>query len=491
MEWIDRSAPPFHPDTVKRPNVLLVCVDHWPGPLLGAAGHSRILTPTLDMLAGNGVLFNRAYSEVPVCIPARRNLMTGCTARTHGDRRFTAADLPPNLCTMAQAFRNGGYQAFAVGKMHVHPQRHRIGFDDVLLHEEGRHLDIVRDDYEQFLADSGVAGQEFTHGMGSNHYTVRPWHLPERFHPTHWTAWQTCRMIQRRDPTRPAFWYCSFTQPHPPITPPKDYLDMYYHLGVDEPFAAEWSRDLKAMPFTLQAHTNDRPRLDPKDTMLARMGFYAQCTYLDHQIRLLVGTLREEGILDDTILLFTCDHGDMLGTHNLWAKSLMYEWSARIPMILMPVAGDTRVGHHRVENRLVELRDVMPTLLDLCGLPIPTSVEGLSMVGERQRDHLYGECYEANMANRMLRTARHKLIWYPAGNRVQLFDIENDPMEMRDLSGDAAHAGTREELTRLLVGHLYGKDLEYVREGRLVGFPAPPHEARPVRGLSNQRGWRR
>ena len=475
---------------MNRPNVLVVCVDHWPGNLFGCAGHSHILTPTLDMLASNGVRFSRAYSEVPVCIPARRNLMTGCTARTHGDRKFTSVPLPKDLCTMPQAFRNHGYQACAVGKLHVHPQRNRIGFDEVILHEEGRHLDLSRDDYEQFLADQGVAGQEFTHGMGSNLYTVRPWHLEERFHPTNWTAWQACRMIQRRDPTRPAFWYCSFTQPHPPIVPLGAYLDMYRDVGVDEPYEGEWARDLSAMPLALQVHTNDRPRLNARDARLARMGFYAQCTYIDHQLRLLVGTLREEGILDNTILLFTGDHGDMLGNHGLWAKSTMYEGSARIPMILVPAGGDVRTGHHCVDNRLVELRDVMPTVLDLCGLPTPSSVEGISMVGERRREHLYGECYESERASRMVRTERHKLIWYPFGNRVQLFDLEKDPCEMNDLAGDPAHLAMRAELEKILVSQLYGNDLAWVKDGKLAGAPGRAYSPQPVRGLANQRGWR-
>lgn len=475
---------------MKRPNVLLVCADHWPGPLLGCEGHSHVLTPTLDMLAGNGVRFPCAYSEAPVCIPARRNLMTGCTARKHGDRKFRPLPIPENLRTLAQTYRDAGYQAQAVGKLHVHPARSRIGFDDVILHEEGRPLDQGRDDYEQDLAEHGVAGQEFTHGMGSNLYTVRPWHLEERFHPTHWTTRRACRMIQRRDPTRPAFWYCSYTQPHPPIVPPEAYLDMYRDFGVDEPFEGEWAREPEKLPLTLRLHGNFRPRLNARDTRLARMGFYAQCTYLDHQLRLLIGTLREEGILNDTIFLFTSDHGDMLGTHGLWAKSLMYEWSARVPMILVPAANDRRVEPRGVDRRLVELRDVMPTLLDLCGIPIPSSVEGLSMVGETRRAHLYGECYVGDRASRMIRTDRYKLIWYPVGNRRQLFDLEADPLETRDLAGMPAHAATRAELEAKLVEHLYDEDLDGVREGGLVGFPDRPFAPSPLRDLAAQRGWR-
>jgi arylsulfatase A-like enzyme len=149
-----------------RPHVLLITTDHWYGALLGATGHPCLQTPTLDQLARNGVRFPRAYAETPVCIPARRTLMTGCPPRTHGDRVFT--DLPmPDLPTMAQTFRNEGYQAYAVGKLHVHPQRDRIGFDDVLLAEEGRTQWGVEDDFEAYLRGQGLGGQQFLQGWGT------------------------------------------------------------------------------------------------------------------------------------------------------------------------------------------------------------------------------------------------------------------------------------------------------------------------------------
>ena len=159
----------------ERPNVMLVTVDQWPGGLLGCAGHSVIQTPTIDQLARNGVRYTRAYSESPICIPARRTLMTGTDTRTHGDRVFnTVAPWPHELTSLPQAFRNAGYQAHAVGKLHVYPPRDRIGFDDVQLAEEGRpHLGAI-DDYELFLADHGHAGQQFGGGMNNNNYMPAP-----------------------------------------------------------------------------------------------------------------------------------------------------------------------------------------------------------------------------------------------------------------------------------------------------------------------------
>ena len=474
-----------------QPNVLLMCVDHWPGRLLGSAGHPCIMTPTLDQLAANGVRFANAYSAAPSCIPARRALMTGTTARTHGDRVFNETGAMPDLPTLAQTFRDAGYQAYAVGKLHVYPQRDRIGFDDVILNEEGRHhLGMRADDYELALAAAGYAGQELTHAMCNNDYMTRPWHLPERLHPTNWTAYEMCRTIQRRDPGRPAFWYMSFNAPHPPITPPAEYMQMYDGVDIPEPATGEWAEEGEQVPYTLRARRGRFSHISAAENRRARQAFYAQCTYIDHQIRLVLGTLREEGLLDNTIVVFTCDHGDMLGDHGLYAKTLFYEESANIPMILTPTADYAHFGHHQVDERLVELRDIMPTLLEMAGIPIPGSVEGMSLVSGGARDHLYGEHYEGDIATRMIRAGRHKLIYYPVGNWVQLFDVENDPSDCRDLANSPEHATVREELTALLIEHLYGDDLEWVADGKLVGLPDKDYQPTPERGLLGQRGWR-
>ena len=141
-----------------RPNVLLICVDHWFGTSLGAAGHSDVLTPILDDLARCGTRYANVYSECPVCIPARRTLMTGMTPRSHGNRVFKETEPMPAATTLAQAFRDAGYQAYAAGKLHVYPQRDRIGFDDVVLDEEGRGQYGVTEDYDIFLGDAGFPG---------------------------------------------------------------------------------------------------------------------------------------------------------------------------------------------------------------------------------------------------------------------------------------------------------------------------------------------
>lgn len=469
-----------------RPNVLLISTDHWPAELLGVAGHPDILTPTLDELARSGVRFRNAYSECPVCIPARRSLMTGTSPRRHGDRDFGETQPMPDLPTMAATFRDAGYQTYAVGKLHVYPQRDRIGFEDVLLDEEGRTQYGVVDDYELFLGDRGYAGRQFDHGMGNNEYVMRPWHLPEDTHVTNWAAQQMVRTIKRRDPGRPAFWYLSLRHPHPPIVPLETYLEMYRGAELRWPTQGSWCHG--DLPFLLQATRGRHAHMGVRQILDALQGFFALCTHIDHQLRVVIGSLREEGILDETILCFTSDHGDMLGRHGMWAKRLFYEGSANIPMILVGPAGDRRVGHHRVDDRIVGWQDVMPTLLDLAGIQAPSTVEGLSMVGEAQRDWLYGEVGEGAHATRMLRKDQFKLIYYPAGNTGQLFDLDRDPLELNDLAGAPEYGAVLDELTSILVGELYGGDEEWAEDGQLTGLPAQQFRPGPNPGLTSQRG---
>ena len=453
-----------------KPNILFINVDHWSGRLIGALGHPTILTPTLNELIGNGIAYTNAYCTTPSCIPARREIMTGTFSPTHGDRVFNERLPMPDLPTMPQIFSQAGYQTFSVGKLHVYPQRDRIGFDDALLNEEGRHhLGITKDDYEMFLAENGFAGQEYAHGQGNNDYTTRAWHLPEYYHHTNWTVREMSKYIARRNPEKPSLWHMSFTAPHPPLVPLTEYLDLYRDIEIDMPYTGEWALNQNQLPFALENRRLNSKSYSDKEIELARKAFYAMCTHVDHQIRLIIGLLREENILDNTILLFTSDHGDMLGNHGQFMKDIFYEDSSKIPLILVPQSNiDLTIGHN--DKRLATQADILPTLLDLCEIKPPKTIEGESLIGESKRKIIYGEHWEGAMASRMIRNSQYKLIYYPAGNVRQLFDINNDPNEMKDLSQDNKHKEILNELTKELTSRLYGNDLEWIDEDSLQGI---------------------
>ena len=166
----------------QRYNVLFIQTDQWSQNFMGYRGCSEIMTPTIDQLARDGVIYTNCYSTCPVCIPARRSLMTGMSPRSHGDRVYSDRMKMPEAKTLAQAFSDAGYQTVAVGKLHVYPQRNRIGFNEVILQEEGRYEFGVLDDYQIWLAENGAVGQEFSHAMGNNTYYTTPWPLERRMH---------------------------------------------------------------------------------------------------------------------------------------------------------------------------------------------------------------------------------------------------------------------------------------------------------------------
>ncbi len=464
----------------ERKNVLLITADQWSGDYLGCAGCNEIFTPTLDELARYGIRYTNAISTTPVCIPARRELMLGVTSRRHGDRVFNEdLEMPSDIPSLAQVFRNNGYQAYAVGKLHVFPQRDRIGFDDVILHEEGRHKKgMAQDDYERYLAHNGHAGDEFSHSMCNNNYSYRPFNMEEKFHATNWVTREMCETIIRRDPSRPAFWYLSYAAPHPPLVPPKDYLDMYDKVEFSAPLFGNWTKkDMDELPFgytyysSLYKYYTSTKEISDN----AKKAYYASCTYIDHQIRLVIGTLREQGLLEDTVILFTADHGEMLGRHGSFGKFLMYEPCVKIPFILSPPAS-CGMKCNTVNDRIVELRDVMPTLLTLAGVPVPESVEGKSLTDESERDYSYGELWEDDRATRMIRTKDWKLIYYPVGNIFQLFNLKDDSEELDDVSDNPEYADVRADLTEKLISNLYGSDLEFIRDGKLVGLPQKKYD---------------
>jgi arylsulfatase A-like enzyme len=156
---------------------------------------------------------------------------------------------------------------------------------------------------------------------------------------TNWAANQMCRQIIRRDPLRPFFGYLSFSHPHPPLAPLQAYLEMYRDVEVPEPVIGDWiAGDPESLPVALQRamrNMDDAGRhFSQSDVAAIRRAFYALCTHIDHQLRLVLATLRERGMMSNTIICFTSDHGDMLGDHRLWAKRWMYDGSNRVPMLL-------------------------------------------------------------------------------------------------------------------------------------------------------------
>ena len=440
----------------KRPNLILLMTDQHRGDCLGCDGHPAVETPYLDELAEGGARFPHAYTSVPSCTPARAGLLTGMDQWNHGRLTMTGGDAHEYPATLPGELTKAGYHTRGVGKMHFAPQRKLHGFHDIILDESARRTGDFISDYHTWFDAHKEGGYGYRdHSVEWNSWMARPTHLPEHLHPTYWTASEGIRFLQQRDPTKPFFLWMSFARPHSPYDAPQTYYDMY----IDNP-------DIPRAPVGEWAAKFDRPiadvnaprtRRSDREIHHARAGYYGNITFIDHQIGRFLYELRryDPHTLANTFIMFCADHGDMMGDHHHWRKTYAYEGSARIPMLMKyPTAWTHEKG--QVFDQPVELRDIMPTLLDAAGVDIPDSVDGRSLLdlarggADDWREFVQGEhtvSYGNEYGMQYVTDGHEKYIWYHHTGNEQFFDLDSDPEECHDLAGQPDHQ-TRIEIWR-------------------------------------------
>ena len=429
----------------KRPNLLLITTDQQRGDCLGCAGHPALETPYLDELAEAGTYLPHAYTSVPSCTPARAGIITGMDQWNHGRLTMTGNDALEYPATLPGELASAGYHTQLIGKAHHAPQRRLYGFHHMVLDESGRRDPGFYSDYHRYFDRNKEGAYGYRdHSIDWNSWMARPSHLPEHLHPTYWTATEGIDFIERRDPTKPFFLWLSFARPHSPYDPPQAYWDMYDdHPGIPEPYIGQWAAEFDKPV----ADTNaPRTRRSARETRRGRAGYYGNITFIDHQIgRLLYEyNKRDPQAQRDTLIVFTSDHGDMMGDHHHWRKTYAYEGSARIPFIVRyPTSWDMPRGE--IVEAPVELRDIMPTMLDAAGVDIPNSVDGQSLLplarGQREnwRPFVQGEhtsCYTREHGMQYVTDGREKYIWFHHTGGEQFFDLVSDPGECYDLAAD-------------------------------------------------------
>jgi arylsulfatase A-like enzyme len=413
-----------------QPNIILIIAEQHRADCLSIDGHPVLLTPNLDAIAGAGVRFTRAYTTCPTCIAARRSILTGQFPPTHGMVGYRdGIDWPDPPTTLPQALRDAGYQTVHVGRdMHQSPRRRRLGFDHMILGDEWRTW------LDRYIPDAG--GWRGS-GIMNNDYTACPWPHADFLHPTNWTIERALDILRKRDPSCPFFLNVSFIAAHPPLQPPVFYFERYVRTGVPEPHVGDWAAPPPDRGLGLEVH-NFRCQLEGEKLLSARAGYYGLINHLDDQIRRLLYP-PESGIdLDNTIVMFVSDHGEMLGDHYLWHKLRPYEGSARIPMLIR-APSRFGVGPGVARDELVCLEDVMPTLLELAGVDTPDTVEGRSLVpllrGDAEPVHSCLHIEHAPMHHTLF-NGREKYVWFVQDGAEQLFDVVDDPHELHELSAD-------------------------------------------------------
>lgn len=419
-----------------QPNILLIMADQLSAPFLSIHG-GPAKTPIIDRLAAAGTTFTSAYSNSPLCAPARFAMMSGQLNSKIG-AYDNASEFASSVPTFAHHLRSAGYQTSLVGKMHF------VGADQLHGFEERLTTDIYPADFGwtpnwgdpdgrfdwwfhnmDSVVHAGVAdvSNQLDYDDDVAHHSIRK-----------------LRDLARTDDDRPWMMTASFTHPHDPYVARQQFWDMYADdeipmpsVGVDDVVLDPHSERLR------HVITADTTEITDQQIRNARHAYLANISYVDQHIGNLLDTLDRHSMADNTVVVFTADHGDMLGERGLWYKMSFFEHSARIPLIIRRpgVAGGAQIDEH------VSLLDIAPTLLDIAGVTAPMTMDGRSVldgaVGKVVVGEYLGEGAVAPIF--MVRRGDWKFVWSPA-DPPQLFHLGEDPAELQNLATDPHHAET-------------------------------------------------
>ncbi len=444
-----------------RPNILFLMADDLNN-RLGCYGDSQVQSPNIDQLAARGTRFNKAYCQYPLCGPSRNSLLTGLYPNSTGivTNGTLFRQTIPHQLSLSQALRIDGYFAGRIGKLYhynVPLGEGTNGHDDPASWE--LELNPAGCDRLQELP------QTFTLRKGQYGGTLSWYASPQadQYHTDGMMAddavWVLERMAKKRD--RPFFLAVGFFRPHTPYTSPKPYFERYDVTKM--PVVTGIAEDQQDIPAPgLASYKKEQDDLTDELRRECVQAYYASISFMDAQVGRVLAALEQNGLADNTIVVFTSDHGYHLGEHGLWQKMSVFEESARVPLIIA-APGISQPG--KVVDAPVGLVDVVPTMLALTGTKPPANLQGQSLVPMLKDHTVTGRGWALTQVNRgggrnsggpftgySLRTPRWRYTeWGETGERGrELYDHDHDPRELTNLADQPEHAGTREQLSQQL-----------------------------------------
>ncbi len=434
------------------PNILFIQADQMAGPALPMYGHNVVKTPHLQHLSDRGTTFLNAYCNNPVCAPSRFSMMSGQLSSRIG-AYDNASEFPASVPTFAHYLRDLGYKTCLSGKMHFVGPDQLHGFEDRVT------TDIYPSDFG-WTPDWSQTDYPFAPSVMSLRGVVEAGLCKRSLQLDYdeevsFASVKKIYDFARDQDGRPFFLTASFSHPHNPFTITQGYWDRYDADEIDlpsVPFIPFEDRD----PWSQRYYhliRQDEHQVDDDQIRIARRAYYGMISYVDDQVGKLTAALEDTGLADNTIIVFTSDHGDMMGERGMWYKFNPFEWSVRVPLIV--TTPGALKGH--VEKRGVSLVDLLPTFLDLATdgvspeLVEPTDGHSLSgllhntdrewqddVMMEYTGEGIYAPCL-------MLRKNGFKYI-YCEDDPGMLFDLDNDPGELRNLCGDPDHADIEKDM---------------------------------------------
>ena len=443
-------------------NLLFITTDQQRWDSLPCYGLDFMRTPNLDRLAREGVVFERAYTPAPLCVPMRAAMMSGLwpsTSGAMGNSHWLDESIPvwPEQVTEF-GDRAGGRKTAAIGKMHFHPWDARNGFLERISAEDKRHT-YLPDDYSKFLLANGLRQWHPTEKPGYfEHLQASVTPAAKRFHVDGFVGDRAAEWLASNAKGGPFAAWVSFPGPHDPYDPPEEMASMYYDAPIPEPVGG--TEELVTKP-RAQRRRNagskqsvqyqiDPSEATPEQVRRWRAHYYANISLIDEGIGKILAALESAGVLDETLIIFTSDHGDALGDHGLAYKSFYYECMAHVPLI---VRGPGVASGERSPS-LVSTLDLVPLFYRTCGVEAPPHLQGadiapaLANPSVTVRDVVFSE----NLGSTMAFDGRWKFVQYADGD-LELYDLDSDPHELRNLAFDDDKHANDAEISRLR-GHL-------------------------------------
>ena len=440
---------------MKRPNILLIMSDEHAPAVTGCYGHPLVQTPSLDSMAEEGVLFESAYCNNPICVPSRMSFLTGKYA-SDVNVFDNGSPLASEIPTFAHYLEASGYETTLCGRMHM------VGPDR--LHGFGRRLLDDKSDWVR-IGKTPVRTPEARRSSNSHVTECGPG--PPRWLDYDRTVTDLSERFLRDKAENPAdqSWclVASFMYPHFPLYAPQEYLDLYSLDRIDLPDLGGESLESQhpAIRQLRYFFHNDQP-LPEQFTRTALASYFALVTLTDEHIGRLLSVVDNSPLREDTVIIYLSDHGEMAGQHGIWQKQCFYESSVRVPLI---VRGPHLEAGARV-NANVSLVDIMPTLLDLAGTPIPEGLRGRSLLpllrgGAVPEQAVIAEYHAQGMlsAGYMAKKGNLKYNHY-VGLPPQLFDLAADPNEFVNLAGHSNWADAQSNLHQELLAKLDPEEVD-------------------------------
>lgn len=487
---------------------MLFMADQFRWDCLGCMGNPAIRTPNLDALAGRGVLFRNAFTPNPICVPARASIMTGNYSHTCTGSKDNDGPIRAGQPLLTEVLKSVGYRTYAMGKLHFVPYqppgKPRLvhGFEHVDLWESGRMLAQFDpegrrrgiEDYFDYLHEVGWGGYTRAHGVGNNDVRPCPSPLPKEHHVDHWIADRTLRQLdrhQREFPNRPFFMFMSSPKPHAPYDPPRPFDGFYDPRRLPKPFGSGADAAERDPNLEEERATRAMTTLSPEAIQVIRSYYYGSITFLDEQIGRVVADLRKRALLDNTVFLFTTDHGDLLGDFGTFFKMNHLNGSVRIPF-LMAGPGFARGVRSAA---LVGLQDILPTLATVAGAGIGQAVQGIDLTAHLAdgkapvRDVFYAQTGDSPCQSSMVCDGKWKYVYTQRGAVEELYDQVNDPCELSNRARDAAEQGRLADYRAKLRKCAVELGDTAILSGD--GFAASPLDRERIRKLPIQgMGWR-